>query len=138
MNYSLYIRTGPAALIAPDSALVDTSGEFIFAVLTKLTTGGFKHLLTVNRAYFRIRHQCQKCGRPIIWAGELRLRAQELECPRIMSTDLDDLRLLAEWHEVSRNLLSYQGLWERMSRASAHGGDRTMLNPTPSYHCVWL
>ena len=35
----------------------DTGGEFIFAVLTKLTTGGFKHLLTVNRAYFRIRHQ---------------------------------------------------------------------------------
>jgi hypothetical protein len=46
--------------------------------------------------------------------------------------------LLREWHEVSRNLLSYQGLWERMSHASAHGGDRTMLNPTPSYHCVWL
>jgi hypoxanthine-guanine phosphoribosyltransferase len=44
-------------LIAPDSTLVDTGGEFIFAVLTKLTTGGFKHLLTVNRAYFRIRHQ---------------------------------------------------------------------------------
>jgi hypothetical protein len=29
-----------------------------------------------------------------------------LECPRIYSTDLDDLRLLAEWHEVRQKARS--------------------------------
>jgi hypothetical protein len=29
-----------------------------------------------------------------------------MECPRISSTDLDNLRLLAEWHQDSRNILS--------------------------------
>ncbi len=28
--------------------------------------------------------------------------------PRIVSTDVDDLRLLAEWHEVSRKPFSYR------------------------------
>jgi hypothetical protein len=33
-----------------------------------------------------------------------------VECPRIASTDLDDLRLLAEWHEVRLQHASYQGV----------------------------
>jgi hypothetical protein len=31
-----------------------------------------------------------------------------LECPRITSTDLDDLRFLAEWHEVKLQYASSQ------------------------------
>jgi hypothetical protein len=46
---------GPSA----NRVSTDTGGEFIFAVLTKLTTGVFKHLLKVNQAYFSIRHQYQ-------------------------------------------------------------------------------
>jgi hypothetical protein len=38
-----------------------------------------------------------------VWRSRLPVH---LECPRIMSTDLDDLRLLAEWHEVRQNSAS--------------------------------
>ena len=38
--------------------------------------------------------------RPVRWWG--------MVCPRIMSTDVDGLRILGEWHEVSRKSFSYR------------------------------
>ena len=46
----------------------------------------------------------------VVRSGGQRLGASSksslpLECPRIVSTDVDDLRLLAEWHAVNHREL---------------------------------
>jgi hypothetical protein len=48
---------------------------------------------------------------------------------RIASMDLDDLRLLAEWHEVSRKPFSYRQLEEFVPWAAFWQLDRHESNP---------
>ena len=41
----------------------------------------------------------------VAWAADYYVTkaGNDVECPRISSTDVDDLRLLAEWHEVRQH-----------------------------------
>jgi hypothetical protein len=56
----------------------------------------------------------------------------KVECPPIISTDLDGLRLLGEWREVSRKPFSYRQLEEVMPWATFWQLNRNGSSPTAS------